>query len=134
MGSECLRKKITYLGSVSNSTLTVGLTLSAVNGRLYGQGVKVWGAKDYEDPVKCHGLTWYDIEKGTGKPIEKGVLSEINTGWANETPLADPEGKDLYLYACKNQAWALTWLKIGPDGTPVKAGQATGLGGGSNPG
>ena len=127
---QAVSNKIVYGGFVTNSTLTVGLTLCAAGGRLYGQGVFEWGAKDSEDNSKCLGLTWYDIEEGTGRPVEKGVLSDIKTDWSMEHLIADPDAKSLYVFAREGK---LTWLKIGADGTPAKAGEVTGPGVGSNP-
>ena len=76
------------------------------------------------------GLTCYDIERETGKPVEKGVITN-GIGPGGGYLAASPDGKDLYFY---NRAGGrfLSWMKIGADGTPSLAGQATGPGVGAN--
>lgn len=123
--------KIVYVDSVTNSVLRGGLVLSAAGGRLYGLGHFVWGAAGNEDPKTYNGLTWYDIEKETGKPVEKGLLTTVAT--AGGAMLAGPEGKDLYALTPKPPGVQLTWLKIAEDGTPSVAGVAYGPGVGPNP-
>jgi hypothetical protein len=116
--------KIVYVDSVANSILKGGLFLCATSGRLYGLGHYVGGA-GLDDKI-YNGLAWYDIDKETGKPIEKGVLKDIVAGGGGM--ITGPEGKDLYFFHAGNQ---LCWMKIGDDGTPTKSGLVAGAGVGS---
>ncbi len=67
-------------------------------------------------------LAWYDIEKDTGKPVEKGRL-DIKVGWSGSL-IADPEGKNLYL----SGDGRVYWYKIAANGALEKAGEIKGKG------
>lgn len=90
--------KLTFVGSVTNSTIHSGFKLCHAGGRLYGLAYSVWGAS--ED----NGLAWWDIEPETGKLIEKGVITNkaiINNTWGGQI-IADSQGKNLYVYSTGN--------------------------------
>ncbi len=128
--------QFTYVGEVSHSTIKGGFSLCAVGNRLYALALFVWGAGLDGHPETFNAITWFDIEKETGKPIEKGTLPGIVPRSATFEPMliADPEGKNLYVTTAQdNYTNRLTWVKLGDDGKAERGGDINGLGFRSNP-
>ena len=112
--------KFTYVGEVKHSKFNCGLSLCAAGGRLYAHGIYIWNYGMDAQPALYDVIIEYELEKGTGKPIEKEVLPGIGGGGL----MVAPDEKNLYVPSRQG----LTWVSLGADGKPSLSGYATGPG------
>src|SRR4029078_9226427 len=78
--------KFTYVDEVQNSKFRCGLSLCAAGGRLYAHGIYIWNYGMDGQHEKYDVIIEYELEKGTGKPIEKEVLPGIGGGYVMVAP------------------------------------------------
>src|SRR6185369_1360146 len=97
-----------------------GLSLCAAGGRLYAHGVYIWNYGMDGQPEKYDVIIEYELEKGTGKPIEKDVLPGIGGGGM----MVAPDEKNIYV----SNRQGLTWVSLGADGKPSRSGETKGPG------
>lgn len=111
--------KLTYVGEVPGLGAKARVALCSAGGRLYAV---LMGRL-----ASPRTVAWYEIEKGTGKPVEKGKFTftpnEKGHHYAG-CPAVDAEGKNIYV-GCSGK---MIHFKVEADGKLVKGEDVSGNG------